>query len=339
MRRAALVAVGLLGVSATPAAAFPVVSGELDHAWANVYETGAPEKTNRTWLGYSTFVALANGTVSPVLPGTGPTVNALSPRGATAISVWKHPAALAGGSYDPATRTGTIEYTGGIRFQSIPHGFDITFQNPRIVLDGASGQLFATGTDQAGAAYDKSKPVYDLDLSKATVTDGGGSVTITGIVPRIATEGYVYPGASYPKGAGPDRTPNTFGSFALTAAATPGFGGPGTAQPEPTATPTPAATATATPTVTATATPRPTPAVPARVFGVHLSKRRLVFRLTRAVPTRVVVERRRGGRFRVQRRLRVNARRVSIKLRLRPGRHRVTITPRGGDSRSIARRF
>jgi hypothetical protein len=35
------------------------------------------------------------------------------------------------------------------------------------------------------------------------------------MAPAIATPDMVWDGASYPKGAGPDRTPNTFGAFAL----------------------------------------------------------------------------------------------------------------------------
>lgn len=41
------------------------------------------------------------------------------------------------------------------------------------------------------------------------------TTTITGLVPAIATADKVWPGGSYPVGAGPDRTPNTFGAFAL----------------------------------------------------------------------------------------------------------------------------
>ena len=40
-----------------------------------------------------------------------------------------------------------------------------------------------------------------------------GTRILDGIVPSIATADYVFPG--YAKGAGPDRTPNTFGGFAL----------------------------------------------------------------------------------------------------------------------------
>ena len=82
-------------------------------------------------------------------------------------------------------------------------------------LDGGTGQLFASGVKSGDpATYDRSEPVFDLDLSDAAVTlHPDGSRTLSGIVPSIATADYVFPG--YAQGAGPERTPDTFGTMTL----------------------------------------------------------------------------------------------------------------------------
>ena len=123
---------------------------------------------------------------------------------------WGMPA-VAGGDYDPATRTGTIEFDGELRYASTLHGFDYSLVDPQVVLDGANSKLYASGVKVEGTTsgtFDRSQPVFDLDLSAATFTD----TQITGIAPSIATAAWGFP-ATYPVGAGPDRNPNTFGSF------------------------------------------------------------------------------------------------------------------------------
>ena len=123
--------------------------------------------------------------------------------------------------------SGTIKLGGTLTFFSPApgappnggHGFTITLVNPRVVLDGDHGKLFATGVTSgrapgASVPYTDAQPVFDLDLTEATVTlHPDGSRTLAGIVPSIATADLVFPG--YPAGAGPERTPNTFGGFSL----------------------------------------------------------------------------------------------------------------------------
>jgi hypothetical protein len=107
--------------------------------------------------------------------------------------------------------------------------------DPRIVLNGdGTGLLFATGLHTPGApgsdpvAYDDSAAVWALDLDGGTSPlspfraypaakwqlHADGSQSLSGIVPMIETAEHVFP-SNYAEGAGPDRAPNIFGSFAV----------------------------------------------------------------------------------------------------------------------------
>lgn len=189
-----------------------VTAGHLDWSQTAVYDSAAPAGTNRTWLGYVTGSGfLAAGTATPTAPATGPTVDVNSTRG----NVFTTAFPVASGTYDPEDGTGTIDYDGALVFHSDAHGFTISVEQPEVVLDGLSGKLYASGAG-ASAAYDRTSPIYDLDLSNATVTlKADGSRVISGIVPSLATANTVFPN-NYAVGSGPDRTPNTYGSFALT---------------------------------------------------------------------------------------------------------------------------
>jgi len=209
--------------SAAPASAATVTGGSLDWTAANVYETGAPAGTNRTWLGYVTGPPpLAVGSATPSAGATGDTVDTGSARGATELYTWSYGAT--GGSYDEYTGTGTIDYTGVVTFNSTAHGFTITVDNPQVVLNGNTGQVFASGQSSSGT-YDRSAPLFNLDLSNSNVTlHADGTRSITGIVPSLATANTAFP-ANYAVGAGPDRTPNTFGAFGLQVRLSGGGGG------------------------------------------------------------------------------------------------------------------
>lgn len=216
------VALGGAGIAAAPASA----GVTLDWSTVNVYGDSA-----RTFLGYATNPSAmggAKGTVSPIAPATGPTVTPTSARGLGEVATWSYPAAS--GSFNPVELRGDISFRGGVSFVSpafVPptgggHGFTITLENPRVVLDGPNaGQIFATGLHTPGGinttpvAYDASQPVFAVYRSAWTV-NADGSSTIT-IAPKIATEGIPFPGGvrGYPADAGPDRTPNTFGSFTI----------------------------------------------------------------------------------------------------------------------------
>jgi hypothetical protein len=221
----AALALGLLAASASAAT---VTSGKLDWSTVKIYDLGQPDRTiDHTWLGYATSAfPLANGTATPSDGATGDTITSATASGT--VARWSFPAT--DGDYEPATGSGTIKLGGTLTFFSPApggppnggHGFTITLVNPRVVLDGDHGQLFATGVTSGGGAggigspvpYTDAQPVFDLDLSDATVTlHPDGSRTLAGIVPAVATANLVFPG--YNAGAGPERTPNTFGGFSL----------------------------------------------------------------------------------------------------------------------------
>jgi hypothetical protein len=213
--RIAAAAATLASVAAIAPATAPadtVTSGHLDWSQTAIYDSTAAANTNRTWLGYVTGSGfLAAGTATPTAPATGPTVDVNSTSGD--VFTTEFPATT--GTYDPYTGTGKIDYDGALVFASTAHGFTISVERPEVVLNGLTGQLFASGAGSS-AAYDRSRPVYDLDLSEATVTlRPDGSRVISDIVPSLATANTVFPN-NYAVGSGPDRTPNTFGSFDLT---------------------------------------------------------------------------------------------------------------------------
>lgn len=213
-----LVVAGALVVAA-PAAAAPaaVDGGSLSWTQVNNYDVTAPAGTDRTWLGYVTRPGPAgpDGTATPVAPLTAPTVDPSSPRGADKLYTWAFPAT--GGSYEAATGAGTVTFTGGVTFTSVPHGFSIKIAEPQLTLNGLSGVMRASGeyTDGGQIPY-SDQPIFNLDLSGSTVVlRPDGSREIAGIVPTLAVTGLPFP-ANYTGGvSGPDRTPNTFGSFTL----------------------------------------------------------------------------------------------------------------------------
>lgn len=236
-RRAALAALALAALTAAPASAATVTSGKLDWTTTKIYDTGAPAGTQRTWLGYVTSAfPLANGTAMPSEGATGATVNTAS--ASSTDYTFTYPAT--GGTYEPATGEGTIQLDGVVTFFSPPggappnggHDFTLTVEDPKVVLAGDSGQLFASGKKAGDPVPYANAAVFNLDLSAATVTlHADGSRTIAGIVPSIATSLAVFP-APYLAGAGPDRTPNTFGSFSLRVRTAPVYGPTGPQGPK-----------------------------------------------------------------------------------------------------------
>ena len=214
---ALLFAVGAGPASAAPA---PVTSGALTWTMANVYETSASANTNRTWLGYTTGMPpLASGTAAASAGASGAQVTPTSPRGADRLYAFTYPAG--GGTFDAAARTGTVELRGAVTFASTTHGYTISVEDPRIVLEGATGRILATGRNAGGGYSYDDGVVFELDLSAAEVRSEGAATVIAGMVPRVGSEGLVFPSGSrgYAAGAGPDRTPNSFGAFALMVAA------------------------------------------------------------------------------------------------------------------------
>jgi hypothetical protein len=219
---------GAVALPAT-AQAGTVKSAHLD--WTQINDFSFGPGGAMTWLGYATSGAPVNaqGTAAPIAPATGDTVTPASDRGPAEEYAWSFPGVS--GSYDATDGTGAIELDGGLSYTApappAGHGFDISIEKPKLVLNGLSGQLYASGKGGGdNPTYDRGTPLFDLDLSDASVTlKADGSRVIAGIAPSIATTDTAFPD-TYAAGAGPDRTPNTFGSFTLTIKTSGGDAGP-----------------------------------------------------------------------------------------------------------------
>ncbi len=225
----ALAVSALAGLALAATAASASAGVTLDWSIANVYDTTAPANTSRTWLGYATNptpFSGANGSATPSDGATGPTVGGTSARGLDAIDTFSYPAVS--GTLDPAGGSGSMTFHGTVSFVApappAGHGFTISVQDPTVTITGVdTGQLVATGLDTPGAAGSAPVPyastaIFNLDFTNATWSVAvDGTRTLHGIVPSLATLGTPFP-SNYVVGAGPERTPNTFGSFALTIA-------------------------------------------------------------------------------------------------------------------------
>lgn len=237
-RRATQMAVGSAIALAALAAAAGTASAAVTLDWnqANVFQFAGPPNANKTWLGYVTSPAPpagpgSLGTATATGAATGAQVTPASPRGAGELYTFSYPAL--GGAINTETLDGAFDFDGTLTFHSptppAGHGFTISVENPEIVLNGDdTGELYASGvTSEGSGTYDETSPVFDLDLANAEwLLYADGTRRLVGIAPEIATAGLVFPAASYPAGAGPDRTPNTFGSFAITVSPNTGPEGP-----------------------------------------------------------------------------------------------------------------
>lgn len=200
--------------------------GKLVWQQTNVY----PSSSGGTWLGYVTVSAPIGtlGTFTPSDGAVGDTVTPSSQRGANAVYTTTFP--MASSTANAVTKTGAIEYTGLVTYSSpafpAGHGFTVTIRNPRVVFDGSNtAKLYATGLRTVGGVgggastvepYDQSQPVFTLDLSAATTqANADNTTTLKNVAPTVAVTEVPFP-ANYPAGSGPDRSPNTFGSFDIT---------------------------------------------------------------------------------------------------------------------------
>lgn len=235
-RGARALLVGAAAALATALAAAPAGAAGVTLEWSsvNAYTSGCSATgVNCTWAGYVTNPtpgAGARGTASPIAPATGPTLTPTSPRGADQAVTWSLPAVS--GSISVVETTGAMEFDGGVSFVSpappAGHGFTITLEDPRLVFNNDGGLLYASGlTTPRGApapvAYDRTQPVFVLRGATWSI-NADGSTTLTA-APEIAVRGYAFP-ADYDVSDGPDRSPNTFGSFTIKVPANVGPVGP-----------------------------------------------------------------------------------------------------------------
>lgn len=221
--------VAFVGATGAANAAAPAKPITLDWTQVKVYDSPqVVPNTNRTWLGYLTRGGAgpqyAKGTLTPSDGLAGPTVTPDSPAGSTALYSWIFNSTK---STFGATRfAGTIDFGGTLTYDSpappTGHGIKIAISNPKIVItkDG-QGFLLASGSglsaaSTGGADYTtySNLGIFALDLSKATCTvSADGTTSLVGISPSLGAAGFFT--KSYPVGSGPERTPNTYGTFAL----------------------------------------------------------------------------------------------------------------------------
>lgn len=201
-----------------------VVGGHFKWSIVNDYNTASPANTDRTALGFFTRSPIGqgrfNGTVRPTGAAFGDTVTPASPRGPQVVNSWTYP--IVGGSYDPVAHTGTISLSGTVRFSvaadtfgpGVP-GFVTTVTDPQVVFNGTSADFYSSGTGASGqgaeSPYDRDQKLFTLSLANATDTVGADGEKIVGPMAPTVARGDVLFG--FPAGAGPDRVPNTFGSF------------------------------------------------------------------------------------------------------------------------------
>lgn len=263
LRGIAAVAAAALATGLTATTASAAVT--LDWKLENAFSTGCSGSgLNCTWLGHVTNPAVgpgARGTVT-ALDGatiTGPdgspvtAIDGTTARGAGQDFTFAYPAAS--GALSPGATAadweGTMEFEGSVSFVAPPppdgHGFTITVDDPRVVLNGdGTGFLYGAGLHTPGApgstpvAYDDSVAIWELDLDGGIPAFGpitaaypaakwqihaDGSQTLSGIVPMIETAEHVFP-ANYTADAGPNRSPNIFGGFTIRIAPNGGPQGP-----------------------------------------------------------------------------------------------------------------
>ena len=202
-------------IATTPAHAKSAKVKKATLSWSqtNVYvpggAPGAPV-VNKTYLGY--VASLSKGSFTPLSGAKGPTVTGTSTAGPT--SVYTTNFTTKKGKFDAKKVKGSISFKGLVEFKTSQ--FTTTVENPKIVLKGKTGQVFASGkTSNLAAPTYSNKALLNLDLKSAKVSKKKTKLTIKGIVPSVATADLAFP-VNYAVGAGPERTPNTFGSFALT---------------------------------------------------------------------------------------------------------------------------
>lgn len=231
-RLVAPVAIAALALTAASAHAAPqtVVGGNLN--WSTVKVFAATPGIDQTFAGYFAQAGRPghqNITFSPTRGAWGTTISPATAQG-TPVS-WNFP--TIGGVYDPETRVGTVSAVGELRGVStniapnIGFNYVLSIQDPTVVFDGTdTASLYASGTKYNGnpdsAAPDNTEPygyseLFSLDLSRLVETQNpDGTTTLENLVPTVVTG--IYGSATYGPGAGPNRTPNTFGGFSLTIA-------------------------------------------------------------------------------------------------------------------------
>jgi hypothetical protein len=222
-----IAAVAAFGAGAATASADPI---SLTWNQYKVYDSPyVVPNTCRTWLGYVSrhdAPGAANGSAWPSNGTTGPVlIDGTTPFSCSNSYDWSFPAtsgSLSGTALNPSTLAGTLSFKGTFTYDSpappTGHGFHIEITNPKLVLSGTgTGELRASGINNADPAYTaySDLKVFDINASAATYRmNFDGSASIDGLAPAVAATNFFT--AAYPLGAGPNRAPNTFGTFSIT---------------------------------------------------------------------------------------------------------------------------
>lgn len=230
-------AVASIGFGATSASAAPAT---LTWTQYKVYDSPyVVTNTCRTWLGYvsrdGANAAYAAGSGIASNGATGPDILKTSPFAPCASGGVVDPNdgqnivfdAIAG-SANPVNQSGSITFGGTYTYDSpqaaspgqAGHNFNIVIDNPKFVFNAdGTAELRASGTNNADPQYLSytDLKIFDLDLAAATCEYNplDGSWNLNDVQPSLASTAAGFFTGSYPVGAGPDRTPNTFGTFTI----------------------------------------------------------------------------------------------------------------------------
>lgn len=223
-RRPLLLAAALAAGLVLPAlAAAPVAAAEPAAVAAGACTVDAGQLSWGFKESFRSYISgtIANGSWAPVAPATYTTPDFGWP--------------AAGGSFDPASGTGTVSFTGAIHFTGHGGLLDTTIANPTLVLPGdGTAQLLM---DVSGVTMDDALagntgnvhtsaqvPFVSLDLGAVPLTVDAATVSATAVPTAITAQGFAaFP--NYETGTAFDPLTVT---FALACAAP--------AAPEPTAT-------------------------------------------------------------------------------------------------------
>ncbi|MBD7982368.1 HtaA domain-containing protein [Oerskovia merdavium] len=128
-------------------------------------------------------------------------------------------------SFDTASRKGTVDFAGTVRFTGHGGILDVRLSNPRVVATGDKATLVADvdSKDIEGGSFVQSGvTVATLDLAAAKVTTGNGTTTYASVPAALTAAGVPAFGAFYTAGDALDPVTFTVGSAVENPGTTPG---------------------------------------------------------------------------------------------------------------------
>ncbi|QBE49484.1 HtaA domain-containing protein [Leucobacter triazinivorans] len=113
---------------------------------------------------------------------------------------------IAGGTWDPKTRTGEVRYAGGVGFSGHGGGLALTIADPKITVTSATRAVLYAKVDNSLL------PIADIDLGAATRSGTAGAVTWTGALSTLRAEAVDAFLGFYPAGTALDPVTFTVGA-------------------------------------------------------------------------------------------------------------------------------